>query len=115
MSLAMNQNQGGLPEGFLDEEELEACRQVNEEYLNKITSLDYPMARRKVSDIPFSELKVGMEVLGANNISGKITALIPIQQAYRQEDNDVEIQWDNGNKTCIWHFWCSKITTLVRP
>lgn len=62
--------------------------------------------------VAFANLQVGDEVISAKGTVGKIVRLIPKEQAEKQEDNEVAISWDNGNQSCIWHFWCDKIKYL---
>lgn len=66
-----------------------------------------------VSNIPFENLKIGTPVISAIGNAGKITKLIPREQAYRNEDNDVVIEWDNGKISEIWHVWCTNIEIVI--
>lgn len=68
-----------------------------------------------LSKVPFEEIQEGDRLLGANGSEGKITAIIPIAEASRKEDNEFVIDWDNGNQSIVWHFWCDKVTYLGRP
>jgi hypothetical protein len=67
------------------------------------------------SQVPFCDLKIGDRVIGANGVHGSITRLIPVSEARREEDNDIGITWDNGNKSLVWHFWTNKVQYLGSP
>ncbi len=70
---------------------------------------------RMLSQVPFNTLKIGDRVIGANGVHGRISRLIPIVEARREEDNDIVIEWDNGNKSLVWHFWTDKVQYLGSP
>lgn len=64
---------------------------------------------RTLSEVPFDKLKLNDKILSVRNVEGKIVELIPKEKATRQEDNEVVIHWDNGNKSHLWHFWATNV------
>lgn len=67
-----------------------------------------------LSEIPFEEIQIGDKLISANRTKGKIINLIPIDNASQKEDNEIVIDWENGNRSHCWHFWCDKVIYLGR-
>jgi hypothetical protein len=62
---------------------------------------------KKLSEFPYDQT-LGLKVMGANNIPGVVTEHLP---QWRGEDM-LAIDWENGEQSIIWHFWCEFITVL---
>jgi len=62
----------------------------------------------KLNELPYNKIAVGLKVIGANNVHGFVGELLPL---WRGEDM-LSIEWDNGKKSIIWHYWCDNITIL---
>lgn len=72
----------------------------------------------KVSDIPFSELKVGDKVLSAIGSPGTISGLLPegtyADLNYARYD-EVSFKWDHGGESLnMFHTNCTKIEYIGR-
>jgi len=65
-----------------------------------------------LSELPFEEIKPGLKVISALNTPGHVVSThSKYQKEYIDEDNTINIVWDNGQESLdIWHFWCDKIT-----
>lgn len=59
----------------------------------------------QLSEVPFDKLKIGDKLISAVGTPGHITGFIPMDNACQQEDNEIEISWDDGKTSEIWHFW----------
>ena len=59
----------------------------------------------KLKDISFQSLKINDKVLSENGIDeGKIIGrYLNVTPPYT-EDNEIEIQWENGDYSYDWHF-----------
>jgi hypothetical protein len=67
---------------------------------------------KKLSEVPFDEIYIGMEVVSAIGTKGYVYHLRKLD-APRHEDNEIDIKWDNDNESIgVWHFWCDKISVL---
>ena len=60
----------------------------------------------KLSEVPLEEIKPGLKIVSARGGFGHVTQIKP----YDSEDYVICIDWDNGNKSEVWHFWCDKVT-----
>lgn len=59
-----------------------------------------------LSEISFEEIKIGTKVVSkCTGCTGRVTGKLPI----RREDREIEIDWDHGGYSCVWHFWCNNI------
>jgi hypothetical protein len=58
-----------------------------------------------LSEVPFEETWVGMEVLDAAQKSGSILHRIPLKNLHRHsintDDNWITVEWKNGKKVCL--------------
>lgn len=63
----------------------------------------------RLSEVPIENIIVGLEVIGANGVHGKVEKIIS-KDTTKGEDNEIIIVWDNGNVSQAWHFWCNKVT-----
>ncbi len=67
---------------------------------------------KKVSDMAFEDLKVGMRVISAKGTPGEISALHP--EAYGMDRHDsVSFEWDNGSSSIQCFHNLLTHTTLV--
>ena len=69
---------------------------------------DRPMVKR-LSDIPFGDLKIGDKVISKKNNHGVIEALTPITEASRREDNEIRIRWSNSSESYNWQFMMNHV------
>jgi hypothetical protein len=61
----------------------------------------------KLSEVPFSEIHLGMEVISVKGTLGKVSGVRA--PGYKDEDNDILIGWVNGNHSDGWHFQMDKV------
>lgn len=61
----------------------------------------------KLSDIPWESLYVGMPVISALGIPGKIITLL---QHPEDRDPSIVIDWDNGDGSWAFHYQTDKVT-----
>jgi hypothetical protein len=64
---------------------------------------------KKLSDIPWKELTIGMKVLGATGIQGEITKLLT-PPADRFES--IWIDWEDGQNSWVFHDQADHVTCL---
>lgn len=68
----------------------------------------------KLSDLDTKDIKIGMKVISdSSSVIGVIEAIWP-QPISKEEDNIIEILWNNGNRSYLWHFWLDKVSVLKR-
>jgi len=66
---------------------------------------------RSLKDIPFSEIKEGMRVIGAHGGFGTILGTFSPPQ---DREDSVDIKWDNGNTSGgIFHCWLDKVFEVL--
>ncbi len=70
----------------------------------------------KLSDVPWDDLQIGDKCTSARGTPGKITKLEK-NDRYVERDHDhyeIEIDWDNGNKSHQKHYMMNHVTYVGR-
>lgn len=62
----------------------------------------------KLSEVDIDKV-VGLSVLGYNGVKGKV---VEVLMSDMDEDNSIVIEWENGNVSVAWHFWCIYVEVL---
>lgn len=65
---------------------------------------------RRVSDIPFEELSFDAVYVSALGTIGKLIYTYP--KVGLDDDNSIEIHWDNGNKSRNFHYMFDKVLCI---
>ncbi len=53
---------------------------------------------KKLSEVPYDEVYVGMEVRSMKDTPGKIVS--KLDKKIQHDDNWITVKWDNGNVSC---------------
>ena len=64
---------------------------------------------KKLSEVPIRDIRIGDHCISANGIPGIITKIIAQKYASQSEDNEIQIDWENGNISYQWHFQMNHI------
>lgn len=71
--------------------------------------LNYP----RLDTVSWDQLKTGDRVQSVmTGTLGTITEKNPIEYATRLEDNELIIDWDNNNRSWVWHFQTVSVVYL---
>lgn len=62
-----------------------------------------------LSDVPYTDIVVGDKVISHLGTPGIIEKLIDVEDDYRKGDNNITIQWENGNRSTTWHRWYNHV------
>lgn len=63
---------------------------------------------KKLSQVPFLDIYVGLKIISARGTPGLVSGTT--SPGYKDEDNDIQIIWDNGKISGGWHFQMDKVT-----
>jgi hypothetical protein len=63
---------------------------------------------KKLSEVPYAEIEIGMETISAINTPGKVSR--KDTKKIRDDDNWLTIQWVSGRMSCDYHFNFDKVT-----
>lgn len=66
-------------------------------------------AGTKLSDVPWNKLYIGMPVLSATGVPGKIVDLLDKK---RDRFPSIAIDWENGNGSRVFHIQADKVICL---
>jgi hypothetical protein len=62
---------------------------------------------KNLSDVPYDEIRVGMELISTKGTPGKISK--KIDKKIQHDDNWLLVHWNNGNMSCDEHYNFSKV------
>jgi len=66
---------------------------------------------RKLSEVPYDEISLGMEVISAINTPGKVVEKLDVEKTIDPEiDNWIKVEWENGKSSYDCHYNFSKVT-----
>jgi hypothetical protein len=66
---------------------------------------------KKLSDVPYEEISIGMEVISARNVLGQVILKIDKESIdLHGDDNWVQVKWSNNNESVRPHFDFNKVT-----
>lgn len=67
----------------------------------------------KLSEVPFSQIKIGDRCVSAIGNHGSVFKLIAFdEKGTLDDDNSIEILWDHGGKSRLFHFWGDSIIAI---
>jgi len=63
---------------------------------------------KKLSEVPYDEIWIGMEVVGCDGDTGIVDA--KYNKTGDNDDNVIRIEWSSCSQSAHWHYWFNNVT-----
>lgn len=64
---------------------------------------------KRLYDVPWEDVHIGMKVISPKGTRGEITGLHP----FPEDEDSIDFKWENGNEAFgVFHLWTDNIIVL---